>query len=73
MIVCHVEIRKHVRQWRHIKLSETCGHVERVIKMGAPDERDSKRDVTPVVVVPHKGDGEGTAYVLKPKLPNRDC
>jgi len=29
--------------------SETCDHVERIIKTGAPDERDSKYDVTPVV------------------------
>jgi len=45
-------------------------HIERVDKAGAPDEHVSECDVTPVVVVPHKGDKVGTSYVIKLKLSN---
>jgi len=41
--------------------SEPREHVEHINKAGAPDECNGKCDVTPMIVVPHKGDGESTA------------
>ena len=45
---------------------ETREPIGRVIKTGAPDERDSKRESPPAVAVPHTGES-GTTYVVKPQ------